>query len=306
MKARKWLLNGLMVVVFVSCFALGTTHAQPGVFPVLSDWVDTWFKISLTRTVFHYADVGVKPTPSYQEDKSMGKAFLHITGWNDTTHILSADIFSKDPETGLWVTPPVTIEIQYFAGTALKFIGSANVLTGNPAAGVSMNLLFVFTGQKNKAGNFILGGTTKVSTIASNILEIDDVGPERWVGSAKVSGPMVLKSSVPVFAPVCTTGVDPHFASHWVVCSSDANNAWVSSDSFGQYHPVEICKSIGYAGVSQWGGNYGNVCGYENEVGSSCENPGSAIFSGPLVTGNCGSDEYGEIICNTVQWQCVR
>ena len=151
-------------------------------FPNLSDWVDTWFKVSLTRTVFHYPDVGVKPNPSYQLAQSMGKFYLHITGWNDTTHILTADIYAKDHDTGLWVTTPfATIDVQYFAGTALEFVGSAQLVTPSD---VTMNLLFVFTGKQNLAGNFILGGITKLSTMASSMLEIDDVpgSTERWAG----------------------------------------------------------------------------------------------------------------------------
>jgi hypothetical protein len=128
----------------------------------------------------------------------MGKAYINITAWNGTTHILTADIYAKDPGTGLWVTTPfATIDIQYFAGTALKFISSAQLVT---SSGMTMNLLLVFTGKQNPAGDFILGGITKLGTIASNVLEIDDAGPERWVGSAKVSGPMVPESSVP-FTP---------------------------------------------------------------------------------------------------------
>ena len=201
MKVRRMLLSVLMVGVFVTCFAVGAVQAQPGVYPNLSDWVDTWFRVSLTRTVFEYENVGVKPTPSYQLDQSMGKAYIHITGWNDTTHILTADIYAKDIDTGDWVTTPLaTIDIEYFAGTGLKFIGSTQLRTGEPTAGVAMSLIFVFTGKKNLAGNFILGGTSKLSTIASNILEIDDVGPERWVGSVKVSGPMVPATSLP-FTP---------------------------------------------------------------------------------------------------------
>ena len=89
------------------------------------------------------------------------------------------------------------MNIQYFAGTALKFIGSAQVVTPND---VTMNLIFVFTGKKNLDGDFIMGGITKLGTIASNMLEIDDAedSTERWAGSVKLSGPMV--SSVP-FTP---------------------------------------------------------------------------------------------------------
>jgi hypothetical protein len=295
MKARKWLLNGLMVAIFVSCFVLGTAHALPGVFPDLSDWVDTWFKVSVTGTVFHYSGVGVNPKPSYQVAQSMGRAYLHITSWNGTTHILTADIYEKDPDTGLFVVTP--INIQYFGGTDLKFTGSAQLVT---SGGVTMNLIFVFTGKQNLAGNFILGGISNVSTIASNILEIDDVGPERWVGSAKVSGPMVPASSLPVI-PVCTTGVDPHFSSEWVVCSSDKTQAWVGT-FIGQYHPVEICKSLGYSSFSQFGGTCGNVCGY-CESATSCETPGNATFDG---SGACGTDANGQILCYAVQWLCER
>ncbi len=199
MKTRKWLLNGFMVTVLVICLSFGTAHALPGDFPDLSGWVNTWFKIALTETFFHYSNVGVKPNPSYAQTVSMGKAYLRITGWDGTNHILTANIYAKDPNTGQWVTTPfATIDILYFAGTDLQFRGSAQLA----ASGFTMNLIFVFTGQKNKAGSFVLGGITKLSTMASNMMEIDDVpgSTERWIGSVKISGPMVPASSVP-FVP---------------------------------------------------------------------------------------------------------
>jgi hypothetical protein len=198
MKKGKLLLNVLMVAILVICFSLGTAHAQAGVFPDLSDWVGKSFKVKLSRTVFKFSDIGVKPTPSYQFDEAMGKAYINTTAWDGTNHILTADIYTMDHNTGEWITTPfTTINIQYFAGTDLKFIGSGQIAIPND---VTMNLIFVFTGQKNGAGDFILGGTTKLGTIASSMLEIDDAvgSTERWAGSVKLSGPMV--SSIP-FTP---------------------------------------------------------------------------------------------------------
>ena len=198
MKARKWLIKSLMVAVFLTCFAIGGVHAQP-VYPDLADWANnTWFKLTLTATVFHYESVGVKPTPSYAVPVNMGKAYMNIRAWDALNHILTADIYAKDPNTGQWITSPhFTTSIEYFTGTALQFRASAQVVDPD---GITMNLILVFNGKKNLAGDFILGGTTKMSSMASNILNIDDVGPERWVGSVKLSGSMVPASSLP-FTP---------------------------------------------------------------------------------------------------------
>jgi len=196
MKARKLLLNVLLVTVGVTCFALGTAHA---VVPDLGDWADTWFKVKLTGVVYHFSDTGVKPDPSYPLPESMGSAYLHITGW-DEIDTLTADIYRKDHNTGQWVTTPfATIGIRYFAGTALKFIGSAQLEIPND---VTMSLVFYFKGRKDWDGEFILWGITNVSTMASSILEIDDApgSTERWAGSVTIVGPMVSESRVP-FTP---------------------------------------------------------------------------------------------------------
>ncbi len=198
MKGRKWLLNGLIAAVFVSCFALGTVHAQPS-YPDLTDWANnTWFKLTLTGNAIHYPSVGAKPNPSYALAVNIGKAYLNIRGWDAINHILTADIYSKDPNTGQWISSPhFTTDIKYFAGTALQFRASAQAVDPD---GITMNLILVFNGKKNQAGDFILGGTTKISSMASNILDINDAGPDRWVGSVKVRGPMVPATSLP-FTP---------------------------------------------------------------------------------------------------------
>ena len=144
----------------------------------------------------------------------MGTAYINFRFWDPGTHVLTADIWAKNDLTSDWEPFYEGLEITYFAGSDLKFIGtavgSAQLVTLDD---VTMGLIFVFTGSKYtqgaKAGQFKLGGVTKLSTIGSSILEIDnaddapvdDTLKERWAGSATISGPMVLESSLP-FVPV--------------------------------------------------------------------------------------------------------
>jgi hypothetical protein len=201
MKAQRMLVGGLMMAVFVTCFALGMAHAQiPGEYPNLGDWAnDTWFKVKLTRTVYCFDDIGVKPKPSAPVPQRMGTAYINITAWDEINHTLTADIWAKDPGTGEWEQFFEGLVITYFAGSDLKFIGSAQLEITDD---VTMRLIFVFTGSKytrgDKIGQFKLGGVTKLSTIGGSMLEIDDVpgSTERWAGSATISGPMVPKPSL--------------------------------------------------------------------------------------------------------------
>ena len=206
MNPRNSLFNALMVAVFITCFSIASVHAQvPGVVPDLSIWVNTWFKVKMTSTVYHFSDIGVKPTPNYTVSESGGTSYIKITGWDTTTTpadpFLTADVYIKN--VGIWGVID-TVNIYYFAGSNLKFVGSA--LTGNPLAddpGQAFSLMFVFTGKRNATNTkFILDGSTKLSTIGSSIVEIDDVpgSKERWAGSTKLSGPMVPESSLP-FTP---------------------------------------------------------------------------------------------------------
>ena len=202
MKAQRMLVGAVMVAVFVTCFALGMAHAQaPREYPDLSAWADnTWFKVTLTVTLYHFDGIAVKPKPSAPVPRSMGTAYINITNWENSSHVLTANIWAK--EDGVWLPFFEGLKITYFAGSDLKFIGSAQLVTLDD---VTMGLIFVFTGKKNLAGNFILGGVTKLSTISGSILEIDDAEDappdvklkERWAGSATISGPMVPESSLP-------------------------------------------------------------------------------------------------------------
>jgi hypothetical protein len=104
---------------------------------------------------------------------------------------------------------------------------------------------------------------------------------------------------------VCLAGDDPGTGADWVVCAADCDTAWISANSFGQYHYVRICTDLGYSGVSQWGGTCGNVCGFCEGV-TSCADTGNRFFNFGAAAANCGADAMGAIICNTVMWECER
>jgi hypothetical protein len=201
MNARKLLLNALMVSVFITCFTLSSVHAQVrGEVPDLSIWVNTWFKVAMTDLLYHFSDIGVKPTPAYPESEPGDIFYMKITNWDTTTEgaeFLVADVYDKK-DSGDWMRVN-TMSIYYFAGSNLKFVGPAQVDDLN---GMAMSLLFVFTGKRNATNTkFIMDGSTKLSTMGGFHLEIDNEPPgstERWAGSAKLSGPMVPVSQLPL------------------------------------------------------------------------------------------------------------
>jgi hypothetical protein len=105
----------------------------------------------------------------------------------------------------------------------------------------------------------------------------------------------------PSIPPPCTSGSDAITGAPWVVCAADSSTAWLSSESCcSPYHALTICQSLGYSSVSASGGNFGSVCGYDQN-GTSCSSPGARVFTGGSYCG--GSGLSGEL-CNTVNWQC--
>jgi len=211
MKAQRMWVCVLMVAAFITCFAFGMAHAQvKGKYPDLGDWAATWFKVKLIVTTYHFDGVGIKPVSSAPATQPMGTAYINIKSWSPTEPpTLTADIWAR--EDGVWMPLFRDLVITYFAGSDLKFVGKAQLATLDD---VTMSLIFIFTGSKYapgtpKAGQFKLGGATKLGTIGSSILEIDNaddapVDPnlkERWAGSATISGSMVPESSLP-FIPV--------------------------------------------------------------------------------------------------------
>lgn len=103
----------------------------------------------------------------------------------------------------------------------------------------------------------------------------------------------------------CDTGTDVTNQNlTWVVCRSDCQTAWVSmlNQNGGMYHAEYICKQLGYAKLGQHGGTCGNICGYcQNQT--ACNNLGTEKYDNG---GSCGSDQYGQILCQTVMWQCTQ
>jgi hypothetical protein len=89
----------------------------------------------------------------------------------------------------------------------------------------------------------------------------------------------------------------------WTVCNADCNTAWVSmvKQGGGKYHAEYICKQLGYNKLGSHGGTCGNVCGY-CQGQTSCNATGNMNFDSG---GSCGSDQYGQILCYTVMWQCT-
>lgn len=93
----------------------------------------------------------------------------------------------------------------------------------------------------------------------------------------------------------------------WVVCSADADQAWIS---FGQidlpasYHASQICEQLGYAGVAHYGASCPhNICG-TCEAYSSCSQPGLPQFYDDV--GTAVDDNGGIVLYGTVKWLCAN
>jgi hypothetical protein len=198
MKTGRHFVTGLFLVTIVTFFICSTAHAAE--VPDLSIYEGKWFKVKLTRKAYHFSEIGVKPQPAGPTSQPGGTAYLKITSWDSTpgSESLTAEVYTQDHNTGDWIqTPFATFPIYYFAGSDLKFVGSARIEIPDD---VTMNLVLVFTGKRNKTNtDFNMGGATKLSTIGSSMLEIDDVpgSTERWAGSITLKGPMVAESTVP-------------------------------------------------------------------------------------------------------------
>jgi hypothetical protein len=195
MKTGRCLGKALFLVAILTCFICSTAHAQvPGVVPDLSIWVGQWFKITATQTVFHFADIGVKPTPGYPITDTGNPGYIKIIGWDLGTQTLSGNLYMKINK--IWDPANyVPISFVYFAGSDLKFLCSSNITSTY----ITLNAAFLFKGQRDKSGNFIMGGITTLKTMGGSIYMTDDVpgSTERWAGSAVASGPMVPLSKVP-------------------------------------------------------------------------------------------------------------
>ncbi len=130
------------------------------------------------------------------------------------------------------------------------------------------------------------------------------INGQMCVNSACSSGCLQNGKSPPAG---CFAGTDVETLAKWVVCTADCNQAWLSDNQpgGGSYHALQICNSLGYSMVGNWSGNYGTICG-TNQGAGTCAAPGTSMFATPFSQPDCGSDQFGGIICNTVEWQCLK
>jgi len=104
----------------------------------------------------------------------------------------------------------------------------------------------------------------------------------------------------------CATGTDPEKGTPWVICRADCNSAWLSQSmpGGGMFHALQICNNLGYGSVGGWAGDCGTVCGTCGA--GACNANGTPSFANSFNNPNCGSDGFGGIICNTVEWECLK
>ena len=181
----------MCLIVLLTALFTGIVHAQ--VVPDLSIWVDTWFKLSITQNAYHFSDIGVKPAPSSMLSGT-SISYMHIVGFSLATATLTADVYSKNA--GGWDPASfMTVTLNYFAGSDLKFVATMQADT----AGSAMRAVLYFKGKRNNTGEFILDGVTGAKTLGGAFTEIDDVpgSTERWAGSIAIGGPMIPLSKVP-------------------------------------------------------------------------------------------------------------
>jgi hypothetical protein len=103
----------------------------------------------------------------------------------------------------------------------------------------------------------------------------------------------------------CQGGTDTLSGLQWIVCTADSSRAWISHNSSGggRYRATQICQSLGYSRLGRFGGNCNSVCGY-CAGSTSCTSRGPETYDGGGTS--CGTDSTGQILCNTVMWECLR
>jgi len=120
---------------------------------------------------------------------------MYINSWDANTRVLQSIVYYPDPDTHTYDKASFqTIDLNYFAGTDLKFVCSGNVDSNGTTFGFTMR----FKGVKT-SGNFVLGGSTNLTTLGGYYVERDNVSPftERWAGSIAFTGNMIPLTKVP-------------------------------------------------------------------------------------------------------------
>lgn len=181
--------------VIAGIFAPVVSHAQP--VNDFTRWENTWFKLTLSATMYRFTDQGSNPAPSTPVLRPGEIRYMKVIGWDPASYTFTADLFRRN-DLGAW--DPLskdTLELVYYGGSDLGFV--CTTALGTESGG--MNLALIFKGKwKDTKNAWALDGATKVLTAGSYFLDTTDGGapaPEWWAGKAKLKGPMVPDEKVP-------------------------------------------------------------------------------------------------------------
>jgi hypothetical protein len=181
MRRGKIGLGVFWVAILIGAFFLSPAHTQD--YPDLSSWLKQWFRINLIFQDLHFSNIGVPPDRN--QDVEKGTAYFVCTGLTPTPYdpnirpVFSCDIHTPN-EGGGWEFNQVYL--NYVGGDASNFAGWSELSLGNLTNSFAVQI------KKKKEGVFT-GATVK--TLGGYRWEIDDVSPERWVGTIKFSGTWV-------------------------------------------------------------------------------------------------------------------
>ncbi len=182
MKKVKIGLGVFVAVILLESIFLGPAHAQD--YPILSDWVNQWFKVSIVLQDLYFPDIGLPPA----QETERGAGYLVFTNFTpDTPPFLAYELYVSGGA-GYWAKYPYTLILYYVGGDVSNFAG----WTYSSAPELQLALAIQVKGTKKNDGTFT-GATIK--TLGSYHYE-NDAPPERWIGSLKISGTWVNPASL--------------------------------------------------------------------------------------------------------------
>ena len=169
--------------------------------------------------------------------------------------------------------------------------------SANPQTVTAAGSTFQFSTQ-------IASGQTYAVSVMSPATPLPETCTVSGGGTGTVANANV-SLTVACFPTACGTGTDEETGAPWVVCSSSATSAIVSSANAvgGTYHAAQICASLGYMTLGAYGNTNGDVCGNNVAATDSCSSPeASSTFDS---TGDMGTDANGIELGPTEFWTCT-
>jgi hypothetical protein len=184
-------------MILIGFLSVGPVYAQrtlPDIFP----WFGSWFKLTVTQNEYNFDSQGVAPKPGNPVTLSYpAYLWIHTAWWYlccPESQGLGGNLYTKD-SSGNWTKSSyLNLTFNYFAGSDLKFV--ASTVYGD--ANIQFGSTILFSGKRNKSGDFVDANTT-LKTSGGYITEIDDVAgsTKRWAGLLKMSGTRIIESKVP-------------------------------------------------------------------------------------------------------------